>query len=366
MTKNNKAKNFFPLDIDYQIADNYFKIIVDNQHHYFLIYPPQVWEDFPAKENLAENFIYARSAPLSAATDKKIIYHFSAPWSRKITDHGILKDLPRISFVNKITVKDLLAKYQNRKFKFEKLIKGHYILPRRKTNSKKAVLALSFGKDSLLSYGLAKEIGLDLEIAYVNEMEKQYSAENEYKRKIIENFCRDEKVTIDFVEDNADEVFYNSDLGIKVKEFDNANGMLAFALEILPFAYYHQAKYLILGNEKNYDEFWLHQKTRAYPSFDQTSLYTADINKYFKKITRDNFEVISLVEPLYNLAEVKILYHRYPKLLKYLMSCLVEENADDKWCYACPMCASIFLFSLAVGGNPQKIGFKKNLFLKKI
>jgi hypothetical protein len=47
------------------------------------------------------------------------------------------------------------------------------------------------------------------------------------------------------------------------------------------------------------------------------------------------------------------------------MSCSLDTDSGEKWCYKCPMCAKAYLYSVAVGGDPQKIGFKKNFFDKK-
>ncbi|MCX6743921.1 MAG: hypothetical protein NTX82_00130 [Candidatus Parcubacteria bacterium] len=365
MIKNNLNENFSELKISYQADSDGFKIFVNGQGQYSVIYPGKIWRPFLKKNILTENFIYSRTGPLGVATEKKLSYGMGIPSLKKIADFGIIGDLPHVGFVNKKNVSGLVNLYKNRKIKFAKTNQANKIVPQKQTSDNKAILALSFGKDSLLTYGLAKELGIKYQLVYVNEMEGEYSIENEHKRKIIKAFIKNEKEKIEYLEDNADSIFYNKNWPVKIQEFDNSNGMLAFALEFLPFAYYHRTKYLILGNEKNLDDFWIQDGYKAYPSFDQSSGYARKLNEELKKFTANNYQVASLVEPIYNLVEMKILYSRYPHLLKYVMSCAQEMTLNDRWCNQCPMCAKAFLYSAAVGGDPKKIGMKHNMFDKK-
>lgn len=357
--KNSQAK------ISYSINSKGFDIVVNDKDGYSLIYPEKVWKNFKAKNILVENFTYASVAPLAAATEKMVNFSFAKSASNKIAEYGLLGDLGRVAYVNKLKPKKLKSDIINRQEYFSPKQNEPAFIPSQSNSASKAILALSFGKDSLLSYGLAEELGLDCRLIYVIEKEDEDCLEHKFKKKIISQFCREQHREIEYFEDNLDALYANKALPIKIKGWDNANGMLVFSLEILPFAYHYKSKYLILGNEKNFDDFWLHQGIRAYPSFDQSSLYLKPMNKFLDKFCQGDFQTISLVEGIYNLAEMRVLYHRYPGILKYLMSCSLDTDSGEKWCYDCPMCAKAYLYSVAVGGNPKKIGFKKNLFDKK-
>ncbi|MCX6740415.1 MAG: hypothetical protein NTZ49_04280 [Candidatus Parcubacteria bacterium] len=327
-----------------------------------MVYPRSVWKDFKAKNFLIENFIYASAAPIAASGKINIQFGFNNPVIRKIVDYGLFGDLGRVAYLNKIKTKQLGLYIKNRQEDFLHIPKEKTKLPSQANVESQAILALSFGKDSLLSYGLAEEIGLACRLIYVIEKEDEQSLEHKFKKRIISQFCREQHKQIEYFEDNLDAIYLNKALPIKIKGWDSANGMLIFALELLPFSYHYQAKYLILGNEKNFDDYWMEQGVKSYPSFDQSSVYLSPMNKYFDKFSSGNFQAVSLVEGIYNLAEMKILYHRYPKLLKYLMSCSLDTASRDRWCYHCPMCAKAYLYSVAVGGDPKKIGFNKDFF----
>lgn len=361
-TKSKEVAN--QIKISYQILADGFKIIALNDN-FFVKYPKEIFSQLSmaTKKSLAENFIYCRTATLNLATNLETVYQFPKPIIKNFIETQIIKDLPRVSFFNKIPTAKLIKANTQAKKIFQSG-KTELILPASKTSNQKAILALSFGKDSILTYGLAKEIGLDFKIAYVNEMEDHNAAEYRFKNPLIKKFSHEQKVKINYLTENADDVFFTKK--IKIEELDNTNGMSGFVLELIPFAYNFNARYIILGNEKNFDDsFKTPDGYIAYPSTDQTTKYTFQENKTLKKLSNDNLEIMSLVEPIYNLAEMRVLYHRYPHLLKYIMSCSLDTESGDRWCYNCPMCAKAFLYSAAVNGDPKKIGIKKNLFEKK-
>ena len=315
---------------------------------------------------LLENFAYARLAPLVLVLKDKFKYQNQKPRLKEFIDFGVINDLPRFSEVASINTKKLVSQFQKAKKAnnlFAKKGFGQKIIGKKPTLANQAIMSLSFGKDSLLSYGIAKEIGLNCHIAAIDELDQ---IECKIKRKIAADFSKKEKKSIDFLQDNIDEIFSHPKINKNINELENTNGMLTFLLDLVPLAFYHQAKYIIFGNEKNFDDSFINKYgAKAYPSFDQTSGYTKRLNQNLKSLTNGQVSVVSLVEPIYNIAEMHILYHRYPKLLKYLMSCSPKKGLKERWCYHCPMCAKAYLYSVAVGGDPKLIKFNRNFFEKK-
>lgn len=355
------------LEISYQIKDNGFQLDIFGNSNYQAIYPPEVFQRFSLKNKriIAENYIYCRTRALGLKTQKVLSYQFSQPFFASFVDYGIVGDLPRVSFVNNLVSKKIVDDFKKQKVFFQEKELSGRVLTFPKTSQKNVILAISFGKDSLLTYGIAKELGLNCHLVYVKEMENNYAVEEAHKKRIIKKFIRDEGVRIDYITDTVDGIFFNPKAGHGLKGFDNTNGMLAFTLELLPFAHYYRAGYLLYGNEANFSDFFSHYELKAYPSFDQTAIYTQRENNYLARLTNKSIQVVSLVEPFYNLMEMRILVSRYPDLLAYLMSCSPEKKGSDKWCYDCPMCAKSFLYLKAVGGKPIQIGFKKDFFSKQ-
>lgn len=355
------------LKIDYQLTKNRLTTGFLKGVTYAIEYPSAILKRFPkaAFQFVADNYLYSRTLPLRI-TGKSLSYAFGRPALQSFTDTGLKKALPCLADINGMSAKKLLADFTKAQKTGKITFKPHQKAstpPPFKSTKNHAIVSLSFGKDSMLSYGLAKELGLDCLLVTVNEMEHASGDEWRIKNKIIKNFCHEQGEIIHFFKDDIDEFLYHPYVKSRFKKgLGDTNGLLAYALELLPFVYHHRARYLIFGNEHNMnDHFRTNEGLEFYPSYDQSSEYTTHENRYWKKYYRGNFHVVSLVEPLYNLAEMKILYSRYPHLLKYVMSCEPKKGSEDRWCYNCPMCAKAFLYS-AVFGDPKKIAFNKNFF----
>lgn len=362
----NKLKQPKSLSVSFKFLERGLKVEPFKGGNYRLTYPKAVYNAFPqaGRRWLAENFTYARTRPLTLFGEQ-LSYQSPAPALKKFINWGISRDLPCIADLNGLSAKKTILDFKiaGRNIVFAKQAPAN--LPALNSLPNRAVLALSFGKDSLLSYGLAKELGLKYQLVCGNEMETAMGGEWKVKNQIIKKFCQQEKVRVQLFSDNVDELFYHRRFKKHLTEADDTNSMLAYAIELLPFIYQHRAKYLILGNERNLSDYFTGQQgEKIYPSYDQSSAYTKAENKEWRRLTRGKFQVFSFLEPLYNLAEMKILYSRYPRLLQYLMSCAPQAGSNERWCYNCPMCAKAFLYSSA-WGDPKKIAFNRNFFDKK-
>ncbi len=370
-----KDKPNHPLKISYEIDSDSFKLRISDKLEYSVNYPPGVLSALNKKDRevLLDNFVYTKTIPLTIFREEPLSFQSSRPAFKDFVDDGVAKDLPRIGEIDKEEFKDLLESFKdslgNGKVVFQngKSIKNLLISP--KTSDKVAILGLSFGKDSLLSYALANEIGLKCHPVFINDMEKYNPNEFKQKKKIARAFSQKQIQPVFCLSDETDNIFRTEEITKnkmeKVDRFDMTNAMLIFALELIPLAYFHQAKYIIFGNERNYSDYFLNKEgARVYHAYDQSRGYTKRKNNYLGRLTKD-IRIISLIEPLYNLAEMKILTHRYPHLLRYVMSCSNMRIENNKWCGQCEVCAEMFLYSAAFGESPKKIGITKNLFGKE-
>jgi hypothetical protein len=100
-------------------------------------------------------------------------------------------------------------------------------------------------------------------------------------------------------------------------------------------------------------------------SYDQTLEWQKQQDKIIQQIT-GKVRVTSLIEPLANFASIKILFNRYPKLVKYLISCdCLDASNENRWCNECNKCARISIIMKAHGLNTKKVGFKSNMLNKE-
>ena len=348
----------------YQMSGDGFRIALLGKTQ-SVMYPSNIFSSQTSgfKKVLVENFIYSRVKSLCLELDQIFHYGIAKPVVRELVEYGIRQDLPRLAWLSKIKTQDLMTVFERNRTNevFSSSQTSHSTLPRTDTTDS-AILALSFGKDSLLSYGLAQELGLAIRLVYVKEMVALNQPEERFKREIMSDCCKKEKVEIEFLSDTIDEIFLSNHRDRTIEDLENTNSMLAFTLELIPFAYHYRARYILFGNEANFSDFYQNQGFRVYPDFTQSAAYAATANQFLDRFTGESVRVASLVEPIYNLVEVAILVHRYPWLLRYLMSCSPPAGSRDRWCYDCPMCAKAFLYLVAVGGKPEHINFNQNFF----
>lgn len=358
------------LEFSYRLTDRGFRVQGLAGTKYAVSYPLTVFNRLPkpVKNFFIANFIYSRTRALNLL-GWPLAYRFGQPLWQKFVDYGLLKIIPCLAEINKLPVGKILKNFPLAQKKGELTFNGQISSDRLaglKANKAGAVLALSFGKDSMLSYGLAKELGLNLLLVTANEMAGASGDEWKIKSGIIKQFEREQREKVLLFSDNVDELYYHPQINCHLDEVNNTNSLLAYALELLPFVYQHRAAYLIFGNEQNLNDYYYNQDGyKFYPSFDQSSEYTAKENRLWQKASQNKFQVSSLVEPLYNLGEFRVLYHRYPHLLKYIMSCEPAKGSTERWCYNCPMCAKAFLYAAAVGGEPKRLAFNRDFFKKR-
>ena len=81
----------------------------------------------------------------------------------------------------------------------------------------------------------------------------------------------------------------------------------------------------------------------------------------------NSLSIWSLLEPIHEIAIIKILHHRYPKIAKYQTSCDLPDKpkSDGRWCENCSKCGRMYIYLLAHGIQPKTIGFKRDLLWSK-
>lgn len=226
----------------------------------------------------------------------------------------------------------------------------------------------SGGKDSLLTYGIMKEIGANVYPIFINESGghwKTASVAYDYFRANNKNTLRI-WTTIDR--------FYRK-MNSKVKALnDRALSMWSdtYPVQLFIFPVYlfsslpYYTKFGISGVMKG-DEF---DDPRAfvpefginhyYAIYDQTQSFDVALNEYFRKIGYD-IRFYSAVRNITGLVEERILFNRYPELARLQRSChsCHDENGEIVPCGRCTKCDGILLFLTANSLDPRLINYKE-------
>ena len=334
---------------------------------YALEYPGDDWKKLPdgLKEFLADNIAFLTTAHLPVMLPiSRIEYETAHPLFKSFFYQCLLENVPFSADMDKKPVAQYMRRFMNAEYAF-----GDYDIkmPRQKKPEleDKAVVTFSFGKDSLATYAVLKELGIGCILA--NFEEADVPLEVAHKRRLSSSFEK-EFDPIHRVKNEFSLIHDWRHFAVPKTEWGYGHLITEYCLESVPFAIENKARYIAFGNEKSCSESYHGAEGfRCYPVFDQTHRWMVQLSTISRMLT--GASVVSVIEPLNDLALMKLLHQRYPGIAKYQMSCFPDENqrysTKSRWCGHCSKCARIFIFMKALGISPEKLGFQHDMLQKE-
>jgi len=233
-------------------------------------------------------------------------------------------------------------------------------------NSRHAVLS-SGGKDSLLSFGLLKEIGCEVHPIFINESGRHwFTALNAYRhfRENTDNTAR--------VWTNSDRVFswMLRELPFVRKDFERLRSdeypirlwtVAVFLFGALPLLKKRRIGRLIIGDEFDTTCRVSHKGITHYDGlYDQSRYFDDALSRYFHR-KRWGVSQFSILRSLSELLIEKILIERYPEIQRHQVSCHAAHKEDDRVhpCGRCEKCRRIVGMLLALNGDPAHCGYSQ-------
>ncbi|MFX0026916.1 MAG: hypothetical protein ACFE8M_10950 [Candidatus Hermodarchaeota archaeon] len=335
---------------------------------YSIIFDKKIWQSTPdqTREALKDNLALVTTMHLPLIYNKnKVIYYSGRPLLEPYLLQNFLKDIPSCTEVDRLDTDEIIRQFLNIDFHFND---QEIVYPSDKPvkDSYKALVGMSFGKDSLLTYAVAQEINLDPEIIYVIEQSLTY--EEKHKRALSEEFKKEFNKDLKILVHETGRLRDYNYLGLPKLEFGWGLQNTEYALEFIPFAYTFKGKYIFFGNEQTTAASYMDKTNRwqIFPAYDQSHLWTLHINQITQAFSGRTVQTGSLIEPLMDMMIQYILVHRYPTLAKYQMSCFTENEFGKNyhWCHHCSVCAKMYLLCVGSGIDPKLIGLKNNMLEK--
>ena len=232
------------------------------------------------------------------------------------------------------------------------------------TTSRYAVLS-SGGKDSLLSFGLLDEMGLEVHPVFVNESGRHwFTALNAYRH------FRDNVPLTARVWTNSDRVFnwMLRHLPFIRKDFADVRSdeypirlwtVAVFIFGALPLLLKRGVGRLVIGDEFDTTRRFSHKGITHYDGlFDQSRYFDNALTRYFYR-KKWGISQFSILRPMSELLIEKILAKRYPDLQRHQVSCHAAHKDGEriKPCGRCEKCMRIVAMLSAMGIDPTRCGY---------
>jgi len=223
----------------------------------------------------------------------------------------------------------------------------------------------SGGKDSLLSYALLKEIGLDTHPIFINESGRHwFTALNAYR------YFQEKVPETARVWTNSDRLFswMLRFLPFVRQDFANVRSddypirlwtVAVFLFGALPLLRKRGMGRLVIGDEYDTTRRLSYQGITHYDGlYDQSRYFDNAMSRYFQR-KGWGISQFSLLRPLSELSIQKILAERYPDLQQHQVSCHAthQEGGRVRPCGNCEKCRRIVSMLVAFGNDPGNCGY---------
>lgn len=231
----------------------------------------------------------------------------------------------------------------------------------------RCAVMLSGGKESLLTYGLMKELGCEVYPFFYNESGGHWHVAIPAYRWFKENEPKTKRVW-----SNADRLYTFIEKNMKILQ--NVGKPKAevypirlfffegYAFAFLPLIHKYGIGNIVFGNE--YDDprgltYEFHGIPHYHATYDQSQAFERYMTSWFGD-RGFGIRQWSAVRPITGLIVERILHNRYPELFRLQRSChsVHKEGDDYAPCGECFKCNGVLTFLLANGLDPTIIKYK--------
>jgi len=326
--------------------------------NYNLVFPKDQWDTLPAelKDYFAQEFGFISTATMPLISEIcNVNYNTPTPLFEADIKEIISRQIPGIADDYNLDAQKTIKRFENIQYSFT----GTTNIDAEANASDGAVSLLSCGKDSLLTLGFARELDIDITPIHINDTTTPY--ENSVSLKTVKTIVKNLQINIQVITNNIENLNDFETWNKPPSCLGYSHMITGFCLLALPYLH-NNASMVLLGNQQNMNfSFRTKQDYVGYPSYDQTTIARHQQEKMLQHLNKQ-YRVISLVESLTDIAEMKILFSRYPELAKYEFSCnCLYGTIEKRWCHACNKCARLSLFMLAHGIHLKNVGLRSML-----
>ncbi len=303
--------------------------------------------------------------------DRAFIEEMAANTAREIYVNKILKPNPLLTDATKVPLVQQ-DNYLQARLAFPDVATDEGRSPavpgaqRWSTSQNRAAVLSSGGKESLLSYGLLRELGYETHSLFVNESGRHwYTALNGFRHLS----ATDPGGTVR-IWTTADRVFnwMLRRLPIVRPDYHRIRAddypirlwtVAVFLFGALPVMRKRGIARIVIGDEYDTTRSVKHQRIPHYDGlYDQSRYFDNALSLYYR---RKGWSVaqFSLLRPMSELLVEKVLVERYPELQRHQVSCHAASVKGEQAfpCGRCEKCRRVVAMLTAVGGDPSRCGY---------
>jgi creatinine amidohydrolase/Fe(II)-dependent formamide hydrolase-like protein/7-cyano-7-deazaguanine synthase in queuosine biosynthesis len=233
------------------------------------------------------------------------------------------------------------------------------------TSRQRHAVLSSGGKDSLLTYGLMREIGRETHAVFLNESGRHWFTALTAYRHFAARIPDTAKVWT-----NSDRVFawMLRQLPFVRPDFADVRSdeypirlwtVAVFLFGALPVLRKRGIGRLLIGDEHDTTRRATFRGIPHYDGlYDQSRFFDEAMSRYFRR-KGWNIAQFSILRPLSELLVQKTLAERYPELLRLQVSCHAAHRGDGvvRPCGRCEKCRRIVAMLVALGRDPGECGY---------
>ena len=232
----------------------------------------------------------------------------------------------------------------------------------------KVVILSSGGKDSLLTYGLTKEMGYEVHPVYINESGRHwFTALNAFRHhknhepNTVRVWCNSDRMFNWMLHQMP---FIRSDFSrIRADYYPIRLWTVAvFLFGVLPIARKRQIGHILIGDEYDTTLRMNYEGITHYAGlYDQSKYFDNALTRYFLRKGWMFFQ-FSLLRSLSELLIMKVLVSRYPELQANQVSCHAAHEHEGRIypCGKCEKCRRIVGMLMALGHDPTTCGYSQD------
>lgn len=298
-------------------------------------------------------------------TDRTFLAQMMENTSREIWVHKILGDNPFLTGDAASLEPERRERYTRAELAFPDAAPGPGRAVSWGAEPRRHVVLSSGGKDSLLTFGLLRDAGMEAQPVFVNEAGRHwYTALNAYR-----HFHGRVPATAR-VWTNCDRVFawMLRRLPFVRPDFARVRAdiypvrlwtVAVFLFGALPLMRARGVGRLVIGDEYDTSQRGTRHGITHYDGlYDQSRWFDAALTRYFHRKGWDVSQ-FSVLRPLSELLVQKTLAQRYPDLLRQQVSCHAAHVKGDRVlpCGQCEKCRRIVGMLTAIDGDPRMCGY---------